>query len=794
MMRALAPSLLLMAAVVTWGGCDDDAPPPSDGGAQVADRGRRGGETDAATDSTGADQPVRDGDVEREFPVDENDLDGDGLSNECEDSVEGLDAVVADSDGDGLDDGEEDANQDCVVDEDETDPTLADSDGDGITDAGEPGFGTDPRNPDSDSDGLSDGAEVGRTETDPLDPDSDDDGCLDGVEDRNGDGRSGSCEPGSYAVRCAEGETDPNVADTDGDGIGDCEEVGYIACDPETLREPQLVRSEEGDYTVACETDVAAGDIMFPSRTEGLPVGSYFDDEANNIASFVVVLEAPSGETEPDSLAIEVLNAATAADPDAARRTTGRGAISHDDYETVVGMVVELPTDQSPEAARESLIRALSGDTGAVLDGTTASYAGDGDLGLVGVFQVLSRDESSYIVLGAITSAADYGDDAAQTGIRVDDFTGGSSLARFPATLEAACVSYVVTNRPEVDFIWSIDGSGSMSTEREDVSGFATSFTEVLARSDMDWRLGAIGGQCQFVLRDTAISPDARALIAGADFDCAGSFPMAMPFPGANGVLCNNSFSTTAADFSSCINVMSEFGGEYTLSMGAIAIDRALPRTPDSSSKIRPDAEIVLVVVTDEHEQSFEDMLDWLTTTMHHPADSTQEAELREITDRYVTYLTRPDIDATVFGIYWVPDEECDTGAEVAIGIHDVVTRTGGTAGSVCLSDITTTLEEIATAAAGLASTFRLSGRPIALTIKVARAAPGEEAAEVPRSRVDGYDFHSAVNRVVFNGPSVPETGDEITISYQRWVGGVIICESDDDCPTKFFCRGGECI
>ena len=73
MMRALAPSLLLMAAVVTWGGCDDDAPPPSDGGAQVADRGRRGGETDAVTDSTGADQPVRDGDVEREFPVDEND-------------------------------------------------------------------------------------------------------------------------------------------------------------------------------------------------------------------------------------------------------------------------------------------------------------------------------------------------------------------------------------------------------------------------------------------------------------------------------------------------------------------------------------------------------------------------------------------------------------------------------------------------------------------------------------------------------------------------------------------------
>ena len=793
-MRSLAAVLLLTVAVLAWGACNDDAADPTDSGSAATDRGRRGARTDSGASDASSDTPGFDVEQEPERPIDETDLDGDGLSNECEDSVDGLDPVDADSDGDGLNDGEEDANRNCVVDDDETDPTLADSDGDGITDAGEADFGTDPRNPDSDSDGLSDGAEVGRTETDPNDPDSDDDGCLDGVEDRNGDGRSGSCEPGSFSVRCAEGETDPNVADTDGDGIGDCEEVGYLACDPESLREPQLVRSEVGDYTIACETDVTTGDITFPSSSDGVPVGTYFDDPVSNVASFAVVLAPPGGEMAPEALAIEVLTAATAAQPGAARRTTGRATVSHDEYQMVVGMVIEFPTDLTPGALREALIQALSGDSAAELTGGSATYTGDSDLGLVGAFEVLTRDASSYVVLGAITTTVAYDDDSTQAGIRVDDFIGGSSLARFPATLEDACVSYIVTNRPEVDFIWSIDGSGSMSNERDDVAGFATSFTEVLARSDMDWRLGAIGGECQFVLRDTSISPQARDLIAGADFNCAGSFPMAMPFPGANGVLCNDRFSTTASDFSSCISLMSEFGGEYTLSMGAIAIDRALPRTPDSSSKIRPDAEIVLIVVTDEHEQSFEDMLDWMTPDMHHPSTPAQEAELTAITSRYVTYLTRADIDATVFGIFWVPDEECDTGAEVAIGIHDVVTRTGGTAGSVCLSDITTTLEEIAIAAAGLASTFRLSGRPIALTIKVARAAPGEEGVEVPRSRVDGYDFHSAVNRVVFNGPAVPETGDEVTISYQRWVGGVIMCESDDDCPTKFFCRGGECI
>jgi hypothetical protein len=56
-----------------------------------------------------------------------------------------------------------------------------DSDGDGLTDLDEINiYATDPNNADTDSDGLTDGEEINQYVTDPINPDSDGDGILDG--------------------------------------------------------------------------------------------------------------------------------------------------------------------------------------------------------------------------------------------------------------------------------------------------------------------------------------------------------------------------------------------------------------------------------------------------------------------------------------------------------------------------------------------------------------------------------------------------------------------------------------
>jgi hypothetical protein len=103
------------------------------------------------------------------------DSDGDGLSDADETNVYGTDPENADSDFDGVFDGQEVANG--------TDPLVADnssieaqggagdSDGDRLSDGDEAAFGTDPNNPDTDGDGWYDGDEV-NAGTDPLDSSS----------------------------------------------------------------------------------------------------------------------------------------------------------------------------------------------------------------------------------------------------------------------------------------------------------------------------------------------------------------------------------------------------------------------------------------------------------------------------------------------------------------------------------------------------------------------------------------------------------------------------------------------
>ena len=119
-------------------------------------------------------------------------------------------ADFLDADGDGLRDGLEDAVDDCLADTDgdpgTPDEFLADTDGDGIRDGMEPRWWQD-----TDGDG----------QINACDHDSDDDGLWDGWEDWSGEGIYDGGEPmgeGNY-------RTNPLLADTDGDGLTDLEEV-----------------------------------------------------------------------------------------------------------------------------------------------------------------------------------------------------------------------------------------------------------------------------------------------------------------------------------------------------------------------------------------------------------------------------------------------------------------------------------------------------------------------------------------------------------------------------------------
>jgi len=246
-------------------------------------------DTDGAdADGDGLDV-IEEVDVHQTNPNDP-DTDADGLFDGAEVTL-GSDPLVADSDGDTLNDGEEvnqyktdplsvDSDNDGLTDADEltqhlTDPLLDDTDGDGLLDGEELAANTDPFDVDSDNDDLSDGDEVNVYYSDPLVQDTDEDGLLDGEEvlihgssprntDSDLDGLLDNIEVDQYG-------THPGKSDSDGDGLSDPDEINIH------LSNPVSADSDSDGLNDAAEIAAGTNILLADSDLDGLLDG--VDDE-----------------------------------------------------------------------------------------------------------------------------------------------------------------------------------------------------------------------------------------------------------------------------------------------------------------------------------------------------------------------------------------------------------------------------------------------------------------------------------------------------------------------------------
>ncbi len=700
-------------------------------------------------DNPDGDEDAIDGDTEIDAEEEEEgppppDSDNDGLPDPIEDKDGNgrhdpgeTDLYDPDTDNDGLLDGEEDRNHDGVRQFTETDPLLPDTDYDeiidgeedanhnGVVDATE----TDPLNPDTDSDNVIDGNELsggytaGDGNSDPLDSDTDNDTLPDGVEDAN---HNGVYEPEL-------GETDPTLVDSDGDGTPDNEESVNLICQDDQITTISLHSQYEGDWTLALLPDFDYS-ILDMSAGGAQLVAAAFEDSANGIAGFILS-RAPtatdaSGQVSNDN---NLLSAVVTGN----LNHRGRIFQSYDGFDSMTSHYTISTSSQTVGSLRNNALAQLSGRSLAQISGLPA-----GPIQSSTDFEIITstvvRDSNVLLVFTVLTQADYDSTSNPQARYRALDVTDGSALGVAGNATFTSCDAHQGSAMHPVDFLWVVDDSGSMNEDQQAVADAASLFATIMTAAGVDFRV--------------AVTSTGTVGVCPALIQLLYPWMCAMMVYGDPGALGQYKFTSNTSEFEHDVQNPPGNGEEYGLLSGQTAIDRAMNSQLPANERLRPDASLIVLFLSDEEDQDYEDSGDQATI------------------DGYKNYYA--GVGATCFAIVGDIPSGCGGGdpsagpgsGEAGEAYIEVAYHTGGSFASICSPDLTPTMNEILRAAAGTASVYELTHHPISATIQVM-----VEGQIIQRSQTNGFEYDMVSENIVFYGTARPNDGDDVVVSYRYY-------------------------
>ncbi len=673
------------------------------------------------------------------------DSDGDGIDNDVE-CLNGTDPFNRDSDGDGLTDGEEARYPRICVATDrmmQRRPTVrCMTDGDCMM--GERCLGLSGTSTDSDMDGVSDREE-----------DLNLDGTIDGMM----------------------GETDPRLWDTDGDGTSDSM-GGVPICRPSGLA------------TVVQTGIVAGGNTQLgfdprwgPSARVLGTAGRgavLLDDPITNVSGIVAAMPS-MGDVNAESTRVAALITA-AVGVGITPVLVGRSLTTHE-MNPAITSTYRVARSTSASALRDSLIMPMVGAPAP--GGRSVGVSTEFLLDVTTVRRTMGSAAGTTDVIVAVSPRSLYDNPAVNTAIRANDLVDATGVAESDKGLGFNCqVMRAVASAP-VEFLWTVDTSGSMGPYQVRLGNVATQFFTRLQAAGIDFRVGVLTAGNNSLNLDT---PGFRWILGT---DALGPRRLCEQVTSVGLGTCPTSPSDTVSPY--------PFPGTTEEPTAAAAVGhytflrRTMMGEVNPDRRFRAGARVVAFLVTDEPGSN--DFTRYFATN-NDPQAGTRWAPTgvynTTALSNIIAYFRRNMV--LTFGLLPLTATPCSSAAVFDLP-RCVVEGNGGAIIPIATAtdpEISAAMARIISAVAGAVSQFRLTRTAITSTIKVR-----VRGMDVPRSRLDGFDYDPASNAVVFYGTTFrPRTGDEVVISYRLWQACPprgTTCRADSECCSPFTCRDGTC-
>lgn len=275
-----------------------------------------------------------------------------------------------------------------------------------------------------------------------------------------------------------------------------------------------------------------------------------------------------------------------------------------------------------------------------------------------------------------------------------------------------------------VDILWVVDDSGSMANERSTLVGNFDRFVQELLSLKVDFQMGvtsivfADGGRLRGTTKIiTKMTPDPRRV-----FEQNTTFPA------------------------------SRSRWEQGLRMAQLALTSPnIDPGQTNAGFLRANAALAIIVITNEDDSSF-------GTTGHYAR--VFKALKGKGNENLISFSV---IGGTIPNGCVSPGESNLYGstASPAVRYAEVATKTGGIIGSICDASFEQTLIRIAQALNTLKRVFPLTLKPIINSITVT-----VDGVAIPQDPVNGWQYRTDTNSVVFLGNYVPPPGSTVRLQY----------------------------